>query len=97
MRTLPRAIRSVNNLQKDPMVLTLYSRLGCHLCEDMLETLESFRDDMNFSLEVLDIDRDPVLFERFNTLVPVLMCGDLEICHYYLDKVALSRVLEQQS
>ena len=76
-----------------PSLLTLYSRVGCHLCEDMLETLQAFREELSFTVQVVDIDADPVLRERYDTLVPVLVQGDTEICHYFLDKVALNRAL----
>jgi len=38
-----------------------------------------------FDLETRDIDDDPDLRARYNTLVPVLAIDDEEICHYFLD------------
>ena len=38
-----------------------------------------------FDIETKDIDSDPLLRERYNTLVPVLAAGSEEICHYFLD------------
>ena len=76
-----------------PVQLTLYSRAGCHLCEDMHTLLQSFSKDLEFSVDVVDIDQEPALHRRYNTLVPVLVLGEREICHYFLDKVALCKAL----
>ena len=35
------------------------------------------------------------LVERFDELVPVLMHGDTEICHYHLDAARLDAVLAE--
>lgn len=64
------------------------------MCEDMQETLAEFSEEMGFSVREIDIDQDPVLRDRYNTLVPVLAVGETEICHYYLDKVALEQALQ---
>lgn len=34
---------------------------------------------------ILDVDADPVLEERFNELVPVLMHGETELARYRLN------------
>jgi thiol-disulfide isomerase/thioredoxin len=65
--------------------LTLYGRSYCHLCDEMLAALAPLRSEFGFSLEVIDIDSDPLLEQRFDTLVPVLMHDGAELCHYHLD------------
>lgn len=69
---------------------TLYARLYCHLCDDMLQALESLRGLAAFEVVVLDVDKDAVLLEQYDELVPVLVgCRDdataLQLCHYHLD------------
>jgi hypothetical protein len=78
---------------------TLYSRSWCHLCEDMLAALRAFmaREGLAYSIDVVDVDADPRLVERFDELVPVLFGEDLggpELCHYFLDEAALRRHLK---
>jgi thioredoxin reductase (NADPH) len=65
--------------------LTLYGRSYCHLCDEMLAALAPLRSEFGFALEVIDIDSDPVLEQRFDTLVPVLMHADTELCHVHLE------------
>jgi glutaredoxin len=73
--------------------LTLYLRTYCHLCDEMLATLAPMQDSLGFDLRTVDIEDDPELEARFGELVPVLMKGDQEICHYVLDENALARNL----
>jgi thioredoxin reductase (NADPH) len=73
--------------------LTLYGRSYCHLCEDMLAALEAMRSEFRFTVEVLDVDADPVLEARYDELVPVLTVGDRELCHYFLDVAAVREYL----
>ena len=52
--------------------VTLYTRVGCHLCDDVKLVLDEVRKETPFSLEVLDIDRDPALKALYNEEVPVV-------------------------
>ena len=71
--------------------LTVYIRSGCHLCEDMLQELQQRQAALGFSLETVDIDGRPELESQYGTKVPVLVQGAREICHYFLDEVALKQ------
>jgi hypothetical protein len=52
----------------------------------MLAALERLRGEHSFEVEVVDIDADPVLEERYNEWVPVLSADGEELCHYFLDE-----------
>lgn len=69
--------------------LTLYSRHGCHLCEDMEAALDELQKELGFGLARIDIDSSAELVQAYGSLVPVLKDGDIEICHYFLDPQAL--------
>ena len=69
--------------------LTLLGRADCHLCEDMAAELEALRGQFDFSVEVIDVDRHPELARRWGDQVPVLLHGEAEICHFFLDRRAL--------
>ncbi len=77
------------------MHLTLYFREYCSLCHAMRDALRPYQQQHGFTLEVIDVDNDPALVERFDELVPVLMHGDTEICHYHLDATRLDAVLAE--
>ena len=76
---------------------TLYSRSWCHLCEDMLAALQALaRPGQPFDVDVIDVDADPALVERFDELVPVLYgrLDEPELCHYFLDEAAVRRYID---
>jgi thioredoxin reductase (NADPH) len=69
-----------------PIELILMSRGYCHLCHDMEVALKPLADEFGASITVLDVDADPALEARYDELVPVLLHGDTELCHYFLDE-----------
>jgi len=64
------------------------------LCDQMSELLQDFADDYAYTIETVDIDRDPALQARFNEWVPALYRGNNEICHHFLDLVRLEDALQ---
>lgn len=66
--------------------LTLMSRGYCHLCHDMEVALEPLVTEYGATITVLDVDSDPQLEAKYDELVPVLLHGDTELCHYFLDE-----------
>lgn len=53
--------------------LTLLTRSGCCLCSGLAERLVSLLPQEN--LQIVDVDRNPVLQQRFGLLVPLLVVG----------------------
>jgi glutaredoxin len=77
--------------------LTLYTRVGCHLCDVMKAQLDALRDRYAFTLDVVDIDRDPALRAEYNWDVPVLLVDGKKIAKYRLDEAMLIRRLEGEA
>lgn len=80
--------------QPAPIELEVYSRYGCHLCEDMLQLLHELKAEMPYTVRVIDIDDDPALVKRYNDAVPVLTLRGVEICRHFLDLEALQKVVD---
>lgn len=66
--------------------LILLSRNYCHLCHDMEVALVPLAAEFGATVEVLDVDANPVLEAKYDELVPVLLHGETELCHYFLDE-----------
>ena len=66
--------------------LTLLSRRFCHLCHDMEAALAPFAAEFGAAVTVVDVDGDPLLEAQYDELVPVLLHGKNELCHYFLDE-----------
>jgi hypothetical protein len=65
--------------------LTLLSRRYCHLCHDMEAALAPLAAEFGAAVTVVDVDSDPLLEAKYDELVPVLLHGQNELCHYFLD------------
>ena len=65
--------------------LTLISRTYCHLCHDMELALVPLMQEFAAEMEILDVDADPLLEERYGEIVPVLLHGQNELCRFVLD------------
>jgi len=52
-------------------LVTIYSRTGCHLCEDALQILQSMQEELNFNIEEILIDGDEELEKVFGEKIPV--------------------------
>lgn len=66
--------------------LTLLSRRFCHLCHDMAAALAPLAAEFGAAVTVVDVDGDPLLEAQYDELVPVLLHGKNELCHYFLDE-----------
>jgi len=71
------------------VVLVVYGREHCHLCQDMVVRLHELQARLLFQLEVVDIDSNAELVTRYGKRVPVLAANGEEICDYHLDPIAL--------
>lgn len=74
---------------REKPTLTLYTKVGCHLCEDMKQQLELLQQDYDFYLHLVDIEADHVLKLQYGERIPVLTAGEKEICHYHLNEAFL--------
>lgn len=54
-------------------MVTVYSRHGCHLCEDAVKVLESLTGELKFEFEVIYIDGDAELEKLYGEQVPVTL------------------------
>jgi glutaredoxin len=61
------------------VTLTLYTKHGCHLCDDVRSTLDELQADHLFALEEIDITTNEELFARYRFDIPVLLKDGLEV------------------
>jgi glutaredoxin len=67
----------------------LYTRAGCHLCDDALIILNRFGQEP----QLIDIDTDPSLRERYTNCVPVVEIDGKERFRGRINEVLLARLL----
>lgn len=74
--------------------LTLLTRDGCELCEELLAELAQLGTTMELPpLEVRDVDADALLARRYGLDVPVLLLDGVKVCQHRLDPQELIRLL----
>ena len=85
-------------MQQDmvPIALTLYTRAGCHLCEDMEAVLLPTAAEFGCVLERVDISGDPALEVRFGQEIPVLLVNGRKAFKYRLTERELRRRLQAE-
>jgi glutaredoxin len=72
--------------------LTLITRQGCHLCEeasnDLARLLARFTElhpDKPYTVDVVDVDSDPVLRDKYSEEVPVLLLNGEQVSFFRID------------
>ncbi len=77
-------------------VLTVYSRPGCHLCEDAVEGLRRMQGEIDFELQELDISSDESLHRAYFDRIPVISLDGEELCEYFLHEALVRERLESR-
>ena len=75
--------------------ITIYSRHGCHLCEDAQSTLESLQEELNFEIKVMNIDEDAELVKLYSDQVPVIHIDGIHHDFYKVDPLRFRSSLEK--
>jgi len=73
--------------------VTLYSRSGCHLCDDARAVLERLRARAPFVLEERDIEADDALLKAYLERIPVIALDGQELYDFFVDERDLTRRL----
>ena len=76
---------------------SLYTRTGCHLCEEMEQEIPILESKLNFKADIITINDNQQLEQRYGDKVPVLTYGNEIICMYVLDEKMLSKAIKQYS
>jgi len=61
------------------MQLTLYTRPGCHLCEEMKAVIRRVQGQVACELAEVDVSLDETLRRRYGHHVPVLLADGVEV------------------
>jgi len=72
--------------------LQVYSRKGCHLCENLIDELLPLIDG-RLELEVRDIDTNAEWHERWFMDIPVVEYEGRMVCMHFLDQDAITGIL----
>jgi glutaredoxin len=70
--------------------IVVYSRPGCHLCEEALEAIVALHGEgYRFELREVDIESDDALLRRLLERIPVVEVDGAVVSELLLDRAAL--------
>jgi thiol-disulfide isomerase/thioredoxin len=81
---------------KAPAEIVLYTRRGCHLCDDALLVLEEASRRTPLVVRAVDVDTDPELAARYGQEVPVVMIDGRVRFRGRINAVLLERLLRKR-
>jgi glutaredoxin len=79
------------------MTLTIYSKPGCHLCDEMKAVVRRVvQRRADISLEEVDISNDAALLERYGMEIPVLLIDGARAAKYRVTEEQLTKALDRR-
>jgi glutaredoxin len=79
------------------IALTVYSRPGCHLCEEMKAAIDRVAQSIPLTVEVIDISDDAELEARYGLEIPVLLVDGKKAAKYRVSEKELTRILRARA
>ena len=73
--------------------VTLYSKPGCHLCDDARAVIEKVCDDLGVDWVEVDIEQDKALYDKFWEQIPVTYVDDKQHDFWRIDEERLRAAL----
>ena len=78
-----------------PLAITLYTRPGCHLCEDAKAILQPMLPEFHATLREVNIDDDAELTRRYGVDIPVIFIGAHKAAKHRVDPRQFRRQLQE--
>jgi glutaredoxin len=78
-----------------PLDVTIYSRPGCHLCEEAKAHMDPLLKEFGARLTEINIDADPELRARYDYDVPVIFLGARKAAKHRVDLAQFRRQLRE--
>jgi glutaredoxin len=76
-------------------LVTVFSRQGCHLCEEAIQTLEKLKRELQFEIEIKFIDGLTELEKLYGEQVPVIHIDGEHHDFYKVDPIRFKTSLEK--
>ncbi len=80
----------------DQATITLFTRRGCHLCDQAKDVLHELQEEWDFALEEVDIAASDELTERYGLMIPVILIDGEEAAYGFVNKSDISNRLREK-
>ncbi|HYV39819.1 MAG TPA: glutaredoxin family protein [Gemmataceae bacterium] len=83
-----------NKRKRPPRQVVMYTRQGCHLCDEAWQLLTDMQAKHALKLTAVDVDSQPDLIQQFGERVPVIVIDGKERFWGRTNRVLLERFLQ---
>ena len=73
--------------------IKILSKQDCHLCDEAKETIQRVTKRLSIEVEVIDIEKDPELFNQYRNDIPVIFLNDRKVFKHRVDESKLKKLL----
>lgn len=77
------------------IVLTIYTKPECGLCDEMKELLASLQKELNLTMREVDITTDTELEEKYSLDIPILFYGERCLARHRAHEKTLSKKIRK--
>lgn len=81
----------------DLPTLTLYTRTGCHLCDEMKAVVQAVSRRVPLTVQEIDVASDRELEDRYGHEVPVLLVDGRKVAKYRITEERLLRLVSRST
>jgi len=71
--------------------IEIYSRPGCHLCDEAKEVVDRVGRRVPFNVSVINIDDDPEMQKLYGEQIPVVFINGNKAFKYHVDEAELEK------
>ena len=79
----------------DSLQIDIYSRPGCHLCDEAKDVVERVQRRFPFDVRIINIEEDPQLERAYGTEIPVVFINGNKAFKYHVDEAELEKKVKK--
>jgi len=79
----------------DSVKVDIYSRPGCHLCDEAKEVIDRVGRRVAFTLRVINIETDPELEKKYGEEIPVVFVNGMLAFKYRVDEAEFEKKVKR--
>ena len=82
-------------MSERPIKVDIYSRPGCHLCDEAKDVVERVQQRMAFAVNVVNIETDRALDAAYGNEIPVVFINGSKAFKYRVDEADFERKIKR--
>jgi glutaredoxin len=79
----------------NPVRVEIYSRPGCHLCDEAKVVIDRVRRKYGFELRLINVETDPALEASYGMEIPVVVINGNKAFKYHVDEAEFEKKVKR--